>query len=457
MRNKIILEFADWYINNIEGKSSSYFSNYFQSNRELFIIKLTEYGVAFEQAYSFNPFDAEFSDEFISKIYTALKSNHQESFKEYNAKNQNGGPRALLGKRNYLRFLNEKIIEDNFSKERKNTLNNSFYLRKEFVLWLVNENGFTLGSAKSYSSYVSSANRLLQEDFFNLIKTSIENKEYIVTNDLIDECIVAINTSLQDKANKSKLKNGLIKYKEFLLEDKELFEDEETIIPPKKTITKKTKVNKAKSDVFYKDDLIKNFQFRITTQDRIYGNVFFPISFLKKLFYYNDERDFFDKWTKNQIENIKLHISNDKYVLLKKVEKLEFENNKVYISYGSKKDELLSEVIDSDIKMPIERNSLRNVVIDHIVPMKKILSSNRFEGLSFITDKIRSCEHFSKKLSGKDLLKNVKEVGNRLLEEDLFLVDKLEYLKKDLELISGRENLQLMDAIQNLNKNKKLN
>src|SRR5690606_14364729 len=162
MKEKIIAEFADWYIKNIEGKGSSYFSNYFQSNRELFITKLTEYGVTFEQAYSFNPFDTEFSDEFISKIYTALKSNHQESFKEYNAKNQNGGPRALLGSKNYLRFLNEKTTT-------KIPLETNF---REFI------SGFSEKNQKDYLNYVENANKILDYKLFEFIKEIIKINDY---------------------------------------------------------------------------------------------------------------------------------------------------------------------------------------------------------------------------------------------------------------------------------------
>lgn len=443
MKDKIILEFADWYIDNVQGKGSSYFSNYFQSNREFFINKLTEYGIAFEQAYSFNPFNAEFSDEFISKIYTALKSNHQESFKEYNAKNQNGGPRALLGSKNYLRFLNEK-------------LNMEIPLQVDFREFM---NHFNDKNQKDYLNYIKNANKILDYRMFGIINEIIENNDYEKLESLRIESVLLIKKT--DSASKSSYASGFKKYLEFIeeyisetVEDNEdsveiTLTDAELEIEPNfdnlEEIYEYEKIE-GKAELS-KDEIKENFFLRLITQNRFNKcGLFFPISFLKQYFYKTGDKDYFDKIINSQIFDIEF-IGKDKNTIGKISElKTMFIDNegKVYIN----DKQVFSNNINTDNAEEMIVSSFSEITIDHKESMDSILKNlkenNKVPELTKISDRLK------KRLRKPLTYNKLRSRGTQLSKEKEFIdsIDK-EQLKLEFETIISKMNLELMHKQHN--------
>ena len=447
MKDKIILEFADWYINNIEGKSSSYFSNYFQSNKELFIIKLTEYGVAFEQAYSFNPFNAEFSDEFISKIYTALKSNHQESFKEYNAKNQNGGPRALLGSKNYLRFLNEK-------------LNTNIPLETDFREFM---SGFNDKNQKDYLNYVKNANKILDYRMFGLIKEIIGNNDYEKLESLRTEGVLLIKQI--DSTSKGSYASGFKKYLEFIeeyisdtlnddedIEEITIIDAELDIEPEFENLEEIDEFQKVEGELS-KDEIKENFYFRLITQNRFNKcGLFFPISFLKQYFYKTGDKDYFDKIINRQIFDIEF-IGKDKNTIgkISELKSMSIDNEgKVYIN----DKQVFSNNIETDNAEAMIVSSLSEITIDHKESMDSILKNlkdnNKVPELSKISDRLK------KKLRKPLTYNKLRSRGTQLSKEKEFIdsIDKAQ-LKLEFEAIVSKMNLELMHKKHNNHKRAK--
>jgi hypothetical protein len=74
-------------------------------------------------------------------------------------------------------------------------------------------------------------------------------------------------------------------------------------------------------------ELRKNFYFRLTTQDRYYEFLYFPVSVLKKLFYAYQERKFFDDWVYSQIDNIAVYTDETDKMLFKDVKTLDITNS----------------------------------------------------------------------------------------------------------------------------------
>jgi hypothetical protein len=468
MKNSNILLFIDWYIENRESKGSNYLAKSYGNDKELFTRKITEYSEEFAKEFGFNPFDKSYQETtevFIENIQNCLK-NKDSNFSVFNKKNGNGIPNAILGSKNYLRFLKELLLDTDCE-----VLDAILIMphRKDFILWLNEEEGYSIGSSRDYASYVSSANKkilkdhLKGQDLFARIVICLETNNRNSLEDLLDLASSLVLKHSDDKS-KSKFKNGLIQYKNFLLESmdskdgddvvNESFEEESVISTSNNSDLSNDILEEL---IFDKETLIQNFKFRMLTQDRIYGNVYFPVSFLKKLFYQEKEsKAYFDSWILNQIEGIKLHVSENESVFFRDIESIKINSEaKVFVKFSSKEVRLYTEDGYGEKMKPIISKTLRNIAIDHIIPMKIILSSNigNLKALKNITD----CFVATKILkgSGKELLKSAKTAGNFILEEGIISKSDIENIKVDLEFVDKQIDLQLMDSRENLKKNKK--
>jgi 5-methylcytosine-specific restriction protein B len=109
-RNKndsLLDKFINWFVEN-DGKQHNYFKHSFSGNRESLKKVLIQYEEIYYQEFNSKVF--EFND--INKFYEILTKNLNSksgNFFEYSAKKSSHMPRAILGKNNYLKFL-----EDNF-------------------------------------------------------------------------------------------------------------------------------------------------------------------------------------------------------------------------------------------------------------------------------------------------------------------------------------------------------
>jgi hypothetical protein len=101
-------EFVDWMVANVSG--GNYFKNQFASNRERFENEINEYEVKYKENFNSELFifsSTNYKNE-IELIRTNLY-NTSNLFSEYSNNLASGRPKAMLGKKNYLRFLEERF------------------------------------------------------------------------------------------------------------------------------------------------------------------------------------------------------------------------------------------------------------------------------------------------------------------------------------------------------------
>jgi hypothetical protein len=101
-------EFIDWMIADVSG--GMYFKNQFNSNRVRFEKEINDYEVIYKENFASELFiidPTEYKNE-INLIRTNIYK-PATSFAEYSNNRATGRPKAILGKNNYLRFLEEKF------------------------------------------------------------------------------------------------------------------------------------------------------------------------------------------------------------------------------------------------------------------------------------------------------------------------------------------------------------
>jgi len=197
-------------------------------------------------------------------------------------------------------------------------------------------------------------------------------------------------------------------------------------------------------------ELRKNFYFRLTTQDRYYEFLYFPISVLKKLFYNYDRKTFFDKWIEKQIDNIAVYTGKTDKIPFKELVSLDIKDDSSVLING--KFNLHTIVAGSETRDEISTNTLQNIVIDHIVPFESILFELKAQlpTLQIIHNVLENINEG--RISNKGDLNNA---GNYLVSNVDFSAQELDALEKDLTLILSKIQLQLMDRYENLYKRNK--
>jgi 5-methylcytosine-specific restriction enzyme B len=123
-------EFIDWMAANVSG--GNYFERQFGSNRDRFEKEINEYEVKYKENFNSELFiisNANFGIN-IETIRTNLY-NTSTPFSEYSNNLASGRPKAILGKNNYLRFLNETFSNlksmNNSTEPNKYPLNQILY------------------------------------------------------------------------------------------------------------------------------------------------------------------------------------------------------------------------------------------------------------------------------------------------------------------------------------------
>lgn len=102
-------EFASWLNNQTHDSYRNYLGYTLNSIQE----RLNEIDTFFDEIDFFlvNPENVEEHINAIELILSKIEREKKADFVEYDLKNSNGIPKALLGKNNYLRFLNEKFFD----------------------------------------------------------------------------------------------------------------------------------------------------------------------------------------------------------------------------------------------------------------------------------------------------------------------------------------------------------
>jgi hypothetical protein len=110
---KLKEEFATWFIQSDRIKHN-YFSDSFGSSRDKLLEQLTKYETLYNEQFGKYIFNLEKYDPqlFINELERNLYLEHG-SFFEFSQKTSTHMPRAILGKKNYLKFLKHYLIENN--------------------------------------------------------------------------------------------------------------------------------------------------------------------------------------------------------------------------------------------------------------------------------------------------------------------------------------------------------
>lgn len=248
-------------------------------------------------------------------------------------------------------------------------MKNNFLLKDEFKNWLIETAKITEASARSYLSYVSGADKLIsittkdsteRKNLFTILQAAFDqhNIERVKATILyvIDELSRKNADKVFGRPRKTlhNYRSGLYSYLEFLTEQPVPYEDIseeefETPVPFEdisdeefetpvseidiQVVTDTGESLTAISDdkVYLKNDLVKNFSLRIKTQDRFYGNIFFPIRFITRLYSKRNERNVFNDWLNHLLNSIIIFIEGDKTTFAD-ISALTIANNKVYIT-----------------------------------------------------------------------------------------------------------------------------
>jgi hypothetical protein len=214
----------------------------------------------------------------------------------------------------------------------------------------------------------------------------------------------------------------------------------------------KTPVKRTANPYHYEQaELRKNFYFRLITQDRYYEFLYFPVSVLKKLFYANDRKAFFDNWVNKQIDSIAVHVGKTDKILFKDLVSLDIQDDGTVLINGTSR--LYTIVAGQKTKDEVNTNTLQAIAIDHVKPFERVLFELQYE-LPALQTVHNILENLNDgRISNKEDLNNA---GNCMVSNVEFSSQELDALEKDLNLVANNVQLQLMDKYQNSRKSNKL-
>lgn len=308
-----------------------------------------------------------------------------------------------------------------------------------FIDWLIINDYVSPNSAASYDSYVRNACRLVNIDI-----------EKVNTIDGVEDIINYLsqpNVGLKkDKSPKTltNYKSGLRMYGEFLNDTDPSVETEK----PQEKI-EAIPILYIGDTLYSKDELYKNFIFRLTTQDRFYDEIYFPISLMKQLFYKNGEQKYYNAVLDKLLDSTILH-SSDGLLKLKEVNELAIENGKVSVVINGAKHSLLTPNLKDGFE-PFDVASFKSVSLDHVNSQYNILHDlkNSLPMLNHLTKVLKQA---NPKITNRKSLSAYKKLNGLDLFNDA--VD-IQELKKEFSLIASKTQLQFMDRSMNTSKGKK--
>jgi DNA replication protein DnaC len=158
--------FINWFIER-DGTKKSYFSNNFSSNPERFIKEINEY----EENYKKN-FNSELflirRNNFQNKIKSISDNiySKQVDFSEYSKNKSAHMPRAILGKENYIKFLNDYFLNEVSSQSIRAVINNTKMPLNQILYG-------PPGTGKTYNT-INKALELIGEDIDDLSREEIK-------------------------------------------------------------------------------------------------------------------------------------------------------------------------------------------------------------------------------------------------------------------------------------------
>lgn len=319
---------------------------------------------------------------------------------------------------------------------------------------------------KSIDSYCAYINQGILQcktkiNIFQQIQNCIDNNDI----ETINEYISTLENYFITKKSENKIwgdrVSGIRKYLEFL--------DFYVNSKVEKIIINSTKENPIELDVDYlennealefEDDEFKdsiklsstqireNFQLRLSTQNRFpKEGIFYPIGFIKQIFYKRGQSKIYNRFISNQIDNILINIENDKQIKFTEFSNLLINENCVTIS----KKQIYSYNSESKKFEKLKIKNFKEIEIDHSKSMKFLLKENAkdLKILKQISNEIR--KGLRKSLSYKKLRKRATEISNT----DFINQINLDELLNEMNLLNASSQLVLMHRKHNNKKRAK--
>lgn len=411
------------------------------------------------------------------------------------------------GFRNYQKFIVEYYIPNlptihSENKERKKIELPKFkdlYARKDFENWLVKTGKTSDSASKCYASRLKRLNRTISTKFTVMVQqpvdffAEISNLLHMGQIERAIDLLNMLDCKLVNKIYKkdesvlgiNALRNcisALRAYKQFLryeyideISDNEEVEDIKEDVEKEQENIPNIWIKKGECIPYEYEALEENLARRLLSQDRIYKEIFFPIRLIKQLFYRSQKESerqgvsngIYDwlqkKWVRNCIAEINIITDNGVFTLgqLSEHDALTInpETNEVLIKHMDNDTSvrlLTYTEQEGENPVPLEANDLRQIEIDHVVLLHKILSDNIYEldGLVRLTEMMREvAQKYNLPITPK-----YTKIRQKMFQEEACLTEMfalIPLLKDDLEFIRNASTLQLMGTKYNRKKEKR--
>ena len=226
-------------------------------------------------------------------------------------------------------------------------------------------------------------------------------------------------------------------------------------------------------EIFFHDELEKNFTFRLGSQSRTSGDkIWLPLLFLKKIFQVQGKNDY-DKWIQSLFKSIYVHYEYRDNQGEEKVGKISFENDKFFLELANNnnggkdvwviipKDErqeyryrVLTPTGKGNGKEPMTVDSLDKIAIDHVKPIDHTLrdleDAEKLKMLDNVSEAYKELTKSKKKktIKSEDLETAANEFVNSLKAKETDIIQ----LKRELNRIKRDGPLRLMKSEYNSQK-----
>lgn len=355
-------------------------------------------------------------------------------------------------------------------------MKSEFLLKGEFKNWLTETAKTSESSAKSYLSYVAGADKLISVSkknsteklsLFAILQTELEKQDNIA----IEEALLFVIDELsrknaeeifgRPKKTLQNYKSGLYSYLEFLIEYSFPIETSAAFQIEEKedqieyldiiTETGKSLSNNNVIKVHSKNDLVKNFSLRITTQDRFYEDIYFPIRFITRIFSKQKERSVFKNWLNHLLNSIDIFLDENN-TTFEEISSLTIANDKVYITHKGLEKLAYTKLSDNKTLVPFSVKTLNKIAIDHDRSLFDVMSAN----LDSLPTFLLITNELKKHIEGKVTYQKLSKASHSNKLDEFIKTINTKNLLQELELIASETNLQLMDSSQNTSKGKKI-
>lgn len=363
------------------------------------------------------------------------------------------------GWRKLCEFVEQEISADNARLQSKSIIG----MEGCFLWWLMEEEGFTIDSARTYDSRLDNIAKNLfeKEGFHNIIK----EVQAIAVNNADDALTIADNLVShveEEKENGCPItgwtenvagssKSTIRKFRDYIVFLAQAMHDDEPWGNEKDEMVREIPVSCEMLErireetgrnlhIFDKEALYRRFSLRLFTQDRYTdnGRLIFPIRSIKKALTHCWLPEILEtyprRWGKKSLDKMKVW-TNKGVRVMAEVEELRIKDDgTVFVTLinGEKEQLFTHDKAQELVPLEAKNKDLRDISIEHLTPITSYLKDN--------LDKLPA-------------LKTVVEKGEVNAHDEELLID----LIFDLDFLARTLELELMQSDYNVNPGKNAN